>query len=107
MSGLGFQQSVSFQQQPTASGVKGDHEIQIVPAVKPPQNADIATYYARSNVCHLKNRTMKKRAPFPSHSSLLYVCVCVCGCDCLLWGSTISCHYLFRGTFKNMFLKSK
>jgi len=77
MSGLGFQQSVSFQQQPTASGVKGDHEIQIVPAVKPPQNADIATYYARSNVCHLKNRTMKKRAPFPSHSSLLYVCVYV------------------------------
>ncbi len=36
------------------------------------------------------------------------MCVCVCGCDCLLWGSTISCHYLFRGTFeKNIFLKSK
>lgn len=103
-SGFDFS-SASVQQQPSASRVTGGHEILILPALNPPQNADIATYFAHPNACSLKNSTMKKRAPFPSHPSLF---ICVCGCDCLLWDLTISCHYLFRGTLKkNMFLKSK
>lgn len=52
-----------------------------------------------------KNSMMENES-FPSQFSTSHVCVCVCGCDCLSWGSTISCHYLFKGMFENTVMAS-